>query len=101
MRFKARYLGILLMIVAAVAVLGWVVMLLWNWVVPALFAGAATINYPHAVGLLILCRVLFGGFRGHRGGRGRRHWEKWAAMSAEERERFLQDRAASSRCRQK
>jgi len=94
MKFKARHLAKLLLILAAVAVLGLAVMLLWNWVVPALFAGGRTIDYPHAVGLLALCRILFGGFRGHGGWRGRRHWDKWAAMTPEERERILKARSA-------
>jgi hypothetical protein len=38
--------------------------------------------------LLILSRILFGGFRGHGGWRARRHWRKWDAMTPEERERF-------------
>ena len=94
MKFKARHLARPLIILAAVAVLGLAVMVLWNWVVPALFAGGRSIDYPHAVGLLALCRILFGGFRGHGGWRGRRHWDKWAAMTPEEREQFLKARSA-------
>jgi hypothetical protein len=95
MRFRAKYPAILLFILAAVAILGLAVMLLWNLVGPALFAGAHTIDYPHALGLLVLCRILFGGFRGHRG-RGRGHWRRWAAMTVEEREQILKRR--SSHC---
>jgi hypothetical protein len=96
MRFRAKYPAILLLVLAAMAVLGWVVMLLWNLVVPAAFAGAHAIDYPHALGLLILCRILFGGFRGRRGdGRGR-YLKKWAALTAEEREQLLKQR--SSHC---
>jgi hypothetical protein len=93
MRFKARLLAKLVLIVAAAAVLGLAVMVLWNLVGPALFAGGRTIDYPHAVGLLVLCRILFGGFRGRGGWRGRRHWDKWAAMTPEERERILRQRS--------
>lgn len=88
MKFKARYLTRLLIILAAVAVLGFAVMALWNLVMPALFVGSRTIAYPHAVGLVVLCRILFGGFRGRGGWRGRGHWEVWAEMTADERERF-------------
>ena len=96
MRFRAKYPAVLLLILAAIAVLGWVVMLLWNVIVPAVFPAAHAIDYPHAVGLLVLCRILFGGFRGHRsGGRGR-HWRRWAGLTPEEREQLLKQR--SSHC---
>ena len=77
-----------LLILVAIAALGWVVMMLWNWVIPALFAGARAIDFAHALGLLVLSRILFGGFRGHRGWHSRRHWRKWESMTPEERERF-------------
>ncbi len=96
MRFRAKYPAILLLVIAAIAILGWVVMLLWNLVVPAAFSGAHAIDYPHAVGLLILCRMLFGGFRGHRGAWRGRHFKKWAALTPEEREQLLN--RGSSHC---
>src|SRR2546423_9266130 len=40
---------------------GGVVMLLWNWLAPALF-GLRPIAFWQALGLLALCRILFGGF---------------------------------------
>ena len=50
-----------------------------------------TITLWQGLGLLVLAKILFGGF--HRGGGGRRHWrqhmeERWAGMSEEEREKF-------------
>ncbi|WP_233852333.1 hypothetical protein [Paraburkholderia sp. HD33-4] len=88
MKFRIRCMGKALLVLVAIGVLGWVVMTLWNWVIPALFVGARAIDYAHALGLLVLSRILFGGFRGHGGWRGRRHWRKWEAMTPEERERF-------------
>jgi hypothetical protein len=89
MKFRIRCAGKALLVIVAIGVLGWVVMSLWNWVIPALFAGARTIDFAHALGLLVLSRILFGGFRGHGGGwRQRRHWRKWEAMTPEEREHF-------------
>lgn len=82
-----------------VAVGGLVVRELWNWLLPSLF-GWRAITFWEALGLLLLCRILFGGLSGGRGGtshRLRRRWserweerwaERWAAMTAEERERF-------------
>ncbi len=73
---------------------GWVVMTLWNWLIPAIFTGAVAINYVQALGLLLLCKILFGGFGGrgchggcgHKGGYWRSRWKnKWETMSEEER----------------
>lgn len=88
MKFRIRCVGKVLLAVVAVGVLGWLVMSLWNWVIPALFVGARTIDFAHALGLLALSRILFGGFRGHGGWRERRHWRKWEAMTPEERAHF-------------
>ena len=53
----------LLIFPAILALLSLAVMFLWNAVlVPALSVGALT--YWQAGGLLVLCRILFGGFRG-------------------------------------
>ena len=87
-RWWLRGLGFLVAAVAFVAAASFVVMMLWNALVPSLFAGP-TIQFWQALGLLVLSRILFGGFRG-RGGRGWRHsgWRgRWARMSEEERER--------------
>jgi hypothetical protein len=71
---------------------GEVVMLLWNWLAPALF-GFKQITFWQALGLLALCRILFGGF-GLGGGSSRRSRrrmaERWEQMTPEERERFRQ-----------
>jgi hypothetical protein len=40
---------------------GWVVMLLWNWLMPDLF-GLKRLDYWKAWGLLALCTILFKGF---------------------------------------
>ena len=88
MNFKLRCFGKALLVLVGIAVLGWMVMALWNWVVPALFIGGRSIDYLHAMGLLILSRILFGGFRGHGGCHGRRHWRRWERMTPEERENF-------------
>jgi hypothetical protein len=78
---------------------GELVMLLWNWLAPALF-GLPTITFWQALGLLALCRILFGGFGlgggSQRSSSRRRMRERWEQMTAEERERFrqgLQDRS--------
>jgi len=77
-----------LLVVVGIGILGWIVMVLWNWLIPSLFSGAHPIDYIHALGLFVLSKILFGGFRG-RGGWHRhgfaRHWEH---MTPEQREKF-------------
>jgi hypothetical protein len=45
-----------------VAGLVWVVLLLWNWLMPDIF-GLQRLNYWKAGGLLVLCWILFKGIR--------------------------------------
>ena len=87
MRFKAKILGWVVLAVAGIAVLGYVVMLLWNGIMPAVFSGIHTLEYRQALGLMILTRILFGGFRGRGGVRGRR-WERLENLTSEERSRL-------------
>ena len=75
-----------------VTVFGFVVMALWNWLMPTLF-GWHLINFWQAVGVLVLSKILFGGFRGHPGRHlywRRRMMERWEQMTPEEREKFRQ-----------
>jgi hypothetical protein len=77
--------------------LGFLVMALWNWLVPELFHGPL-ITYWQAIGLFVLSKILFGGFKGKGesfGGRKARHeyWrkrmeERMAGMSEEEKEKY-------------
>jgi len=81
-----------------IAIGGEIVLQLWNWLAPTLF-GWKQITFWQALGLLVLCRILFGGFGMH-GGKKRGDWragmeERCANMSPEEREKFrerLQER---------
>lgn len=61
---------------------GQIVRLLWNALLPELF-GVPAVTFWQALGLLILCRILFGGF-GMSGGR------RTSRMTPEEREQFRQ-----------
>jgi hypothetical protein len=70
---------------------GELVKYLWNWLIPALFAGAHLITFWQAIGLLLLCRILFGSWHSKNGSGPRRHWSrKWESMTPEEREKFRQ-----------
>ncbi|CAG9212161.1 conserved hypothetical protein [Paraburkholderia tropica] len=91
MQFRRKILAKLVVVAAIVALLGWIVMSLWNWIVPTLVVDAHAIDYPRAIGLLVLCRILFGGFRGHGGCRERgkwRQWKQWQSMTPQEREQL-------------
>jgi hypothetical protein len=75
---------------------GEIVMRLWNWLLPALF-GWRQITFWQGVGILALCRILFGGHGWHRSGRSHfrrrmeeRMAERYANMTPEERERLRQ-----------
>jgi hypothetical protein len=107
---KVHFLRNALFGLAVIAGFSAVVMLLWNFAVPSIF-GLATINFWQALGLLVLARILFGGFGGgFRGGFGggarggadmHSHInplrEKWEKMTPEERKDFLNKRHESWR----
>lgn len=80
------------------------VMLLWNWLLPSLF-GWHQITFWEGLGILALCRILFGGFGRHGVSRSGsmtrirervtdrmadRLGDRWATMTPEEREKFRQ-----------
>ncbi len=102
MKWFLRCLAAVVGFTALAFALAWITMLLWNWLIPALFAGPV-INYWQAAGLMILGRMLVGGFKGGRGhcgcghggwghkrhGYWKRRWEdKMANMTPEEKEKF-------------
>jgi hypothetical protein len=72
-----------------VAICGEVVMHLWNWLLPGLI-GWQQIGFWQALGLLLLCRILFGSWGGgnDRSHRRRAKAERWERMTPEEREKF-------------
>ncbi len=75
-----------------VAIGGEVVRHLWNWLLPPLF-GWPQITFWQALGMLALCRILFGGFGFHGSDRSnvrRRMEERCKRVTPEERERFRQ-----------
>ena len=82
----------ILAMVAFVVIGGEIVLHLWNWLLPPLF-GWRQITFWQALGILVLCRVLFGGLgrHGYRGSNFRRRMkERCGNMTPEERERFRQ-----------
>jgi hypothetical protein len=71
-----------------IALGGEIVRQLWNWLLPPLF-GLRQITFWQALGLLALCRILFGGL-GFHGGSGSYYRRRWEHMTPEERERLRQ-----------
>ncbi|MES2733773.1 MAG: hypothetical protein V4714_18650 [Bacteroidota bacterium] len=91
-RWILKGIKIALFIALGIVGIGFLVMTLWNNLIPAIFQGP-TITFWQGIGLLILTRLLFSGFRpgwgGHRGGNWRQHCEKkMEGLSPEEREKI-------------
>lgn len=91
-RMPKPLIGLFFLAMAAlfIFVLGNVIMFLWNGILVEVTSLKA-INFWQAIGIFILTRILFGGFKsGHR----KKHWgrkrrknmrEKWMNMNEEER----------------
>ena len=89
--FRKRWYLFIPLIIVALAGFGFITMWLWNSLMPALFH-LPEITFWQTVGLLILSRLLLGGFggghsRGHHHCKHNLH-EKWENMTPEEREKF-------------
>jgi hypothetical protein len=87
-----RVAGIILIAAVAITVVSAITMLLWNALLPSLFH-FPVITWPQALGLLVLSKLLFGGFRG---GGPKQQWknkmkQRWMNMQPEEREKFMQE----------
>ena len=62
MRTKAfKFISMAVLIVAIATAVIYVLMLLWNWLVPDLFSGPE-ITFWQSAGLLLLSKILFSGF---------------------------------------
>lgn len=87
MNCKPKCWKIVFMALAGIAALGWVVMALWNWLIPALLVGGREISYVQAMGVLLLSKILFGGFHGNKC-HERWHQHRLEKMTPEDREKF-------------
>lgn len=61
----------LFFVLIIIAVISFIVLLLWNWLMPAIF-NLPEINYLQAIGILILSKILFLGIGKHD---HRNHWK--------------------------
>jgi hypothetical protein len=78
--------------IAAVLLFTFIVMGLWNAILPGVL-GVKTISFLQALGILVLSKILFGGFRGGWRGAGGQEWrqrmkDKWETMTPEQRDQF-------------
>jgi Ca2+/H+ antiporter, TMEM165/GDT1 family len=96
-------LKIALFATLAAAAASYLVMSLWNALMTGIFAVRA-ISFWQALGLLVLSRILFGGFRPYTGGGPRwrrRMMERWEQMTPEERDKLKQGMRRGCSSRQK
>jgi Ca2+/H+ antiporter, TMEM165/GDT1 family len=82
----------LVIFIAAVTAFGFIVMGLWNAILPAVL-GVKVISFWQALGILALSKILFGGFGGRGHWRGSPAWkekmkQRWDKMTPDEREKF-------------
>ncbi|MBS1531040.1 MAG: hypothetical protein JSU01_12080 [Bacteroidetes bacterium] len=88
--FRKKMIFIPFLVLAGLALVSYIVMLLWNALMPVIFH-LGIITFWQAAGLLILAKILFGfGKGGHRGGAPwmRHRMERFKHMSPEEQDRF-------------
>lgn len=95
-----KIVGSVVFAVVFIGLMGYVVMRLWNATLPLIIQGVSAITFWQALALLLLSRLLFGGFRGPWnkpgfGGFNRNQWksrmaERWQQLTPEQRERMRQ-----------
>ena len=97
--YKGRFIFIPLAVAACLSAVSFVVMQLWNCLLPGILH-VGTVTFWQAMGIFILCKILFGFGKGGRGFGGpsgggppwmrRKMEEKFRNMNPEEREAFKQ-----------
>lgn len=70
-----KYIGFGILGVAFVFLVIWVVMVLWNWLIPSLFNGPV-LTYWQTAGLFLLSKILLTGIA-PRGGHDKSHNKDW------------------------
>jgi hypothetical protein len=90
-----KIIGFTALAAAFGSLLSYVVMRLWNGILTEV-VHVSPISFLQAIGILVLSKILFGGFHGRWGCGPRNHWknemkEKWHNMSPEEREKLKED----------
>jgi len=95
--FRGKKVFFIPIIVTGIFIFSGAVMLLWNAVLPTAITGIHIITFWQAMGILVLSKILFGGFKGlhDHGHQYHRHHhmerdlrEKWMQMDPQEREKM-------------
>lgn len=95
---RGKFVFIPFFFLGMIALAGFVVMELWNWLMPAIF-DLTIISYWQALGLLVLGKLIFGGFGwrcgGCCGGGYHHYWKhkfkkKWHHMSDDDKAKWEQ-----------
>ncbi|GHV85745.1 hypothetical protein AGMMS50230_13530 [Spirochaetia bacterium] len=93
MKKHSRFLA-LTAFLAVTVIFGTITMFLWNALVPALF-GLPVLSWLQSIGLLVLCRILFGGISGGFGRmameRDKLFRERWGTMTDEQRNHLAEE----------
>ncbi len=103
--FKGRFIFIPIGIAAFLSLVSYAVMLLWNNLLPEIL-NVSAITFWQAMGIFILCKILFGfggkgkGFGGGGGAPWMRHRmeERFKSMTPEQKEKFKQKMRERSMC---
>ena len=90
--YKGRFVFVPVIAAAFLSLISFVVMQLWNNILPDV-VHASTINFWQAMGIFVLCKILFGFGKGGRMGGGapwmrKRIQERFKNMTPEEKEQF-------------
>lgn len=90
-----KIIGFTALAAAFGSLLSYVVMRLWNGILTEV-VHVSPISFVQAIGILVLSKILFGGFHGKWGCGSRNHChngmkEKWHNMSPEEREKMKEE----------
>jgi len=88
--FKRRWYLFIPLIILAFVAFGFFTMYLWNWLMPVVFH-LPELTFWQTIGLMVLSRLILGGFGGHHKHARRSHrymQKKWETMTPEEREQF-------------
>jgi len=100
--FRSKKAFFIPITVAGVFIFSGAVMLLWNAVLPAAITGVHIITFWQAMGILVLSKIIFGGFKGlhdhghehHRHHMERDLRERWMQMEPEERKKMAEEMRA-------
>ena len=103
--FKGRFIFIPIAVAAFLSLISFAVMQLWNNLLPAILHVTA-ITFWQAMGIFILCKILFGFGKGGRGwgNRGGAPWmrhkmeERFKSMTPEQKEKFKQKMRDRANC---